>query len=457
MSLKLHNTLTGKTEDFKPIKAGLVSMYNCGPTVYNYAHIGNLRAYIFTDLLRRALEYLGFEVNQMMNITDVGQLTSDADSGEDKMTKALLRESKPLTLEAMQELGEFYTQAFFADLKKLNIKTPTIVEKASDHIDDDINFIRQLEVNGFTYKISDGIYFDIGKLPQYGRLGGLNQKNTEARIIPNPEKHDQRDFTLWKFNDKLGWESPWGKGFPGWHIECSAMSKKYLGVPFDIHTGGVDHIPVHHNNEIAQGEAADGQIPAKFWLHNEHLTMAGGKMAKSAGNFQTLESLKKAGFPPLAYRYWLLGASYRTQMNYSEMGILGAKNAYFKLKSDFLALGENTGKIAEKYQKSFTESVANDLNTPESLALVWKLLADPKISPADKRATLIDFDRVLGLGLAQLKSEPVPEPILKLLQERENARKNQEWKLADDLREQIKATGFEIEDTETGPRANKII
>jgi len=451
MSLFLHNTLTDKTQEFTSIIPGVVTMYNCGPTVYNYAHIGNLRAYVFVDVLRRTLEYLGYEVKQVMNITDVGHLSSDADSGEDKMTGALKREGKPLSLEAMKELGEFYTQAFLGDLEKLNIKRPETLVKASDHIPDDIEFIKKLEVNGFIYKISDGVYFDVGKLSDYGRLGGLNQEQTESRVRPNPEKRDYRDFTLWKFNENLGWESPWGKGFPGWHIECSAMSNKYLGQPFDIHTGGIDHIPVHHNNEIAQGEAAFDKIPAKIWLHNAYLTIGGGKMAKSSGDFMTLSTLERAGFSPLVARFWLLGARYSTPIVYPTDGPIGAKDAYEKIRNAFLLLGTETGKKIEGYQEKFKQALENDLNTPVAISTLWEVLNDSGQSAPDKRATLLDFDRVLGLGLADLKVKRIPVEIMTLVNERELARKKEDWNLSDNLREQIKAKGFEVKDTEDGP------
>src|SRR3989338_11419052 len=302
--LRFYNTLTGKKEPFSPIDPNKkeVRMYNCGPTVYNYSHIGNLRAYVFAYVLRRTLEYNGYKVKQVMNITDVGHLTSDGDDGDDKMVKALKREGKPFTLEAMREVADFYTKAFKDDLTALNIKIPETLEHASDHIPEDIELVQELEAKGFAYKTSDGMYFDTSKFPSYGKLGNINLKGqlAGARVSVNSEKKNPADFTLWKKSHRqgsgqadndIGWESLWGKGFPGWHIECSAMSRKYLGQPFDIHTGGIDHIPVHHQNEIAQSEAAYGVPLANFWLHNEFLKVDGQKMSKSLGNIYTIKNL----------------------------------------------------------------------------------------------------------------------------------------------------------------------
>ncbi|MFA6898388.1 MAG: cysteine--tRNA ligase, partial [Candidatus Paceibacterota bacterium] len=406
--IQLYNTLTKQKENFAPIKAGEVSMYHCGPTVYNYAHLGNLRAYVFADLLRRVFEYENFKVKQVVNITDVGQLVSDADSGEDKMTKALKREGKPLTLEAMAELANFYTQAFVSDLRALNILTPDYLPKASEHINDDIEVIKKLETKGFTYKTSDGIYFAVGKLPTYGKLGGLNQENKQARISANLEKQDQRDFTLWKFDGQIGWESPWGKGFPGWHIECSAMSEKYLGQPFDIHTGGIDHIPVHHNNEIAQSEAANDKPLANFWLHSAFLTLAAGeKMAKSEDNFLTIDSLLKLRTSPLAYRYLLLTTHYRSPLNFSVPVVTASEVALGRLRN-FVSGIKSAGKIEPNYQKQFNEFISDDLDLPKALALAWELVKDDKISAPDKKATLLDFDRVFGLTLDRVETFEIP-------------------------------------------------
>ena len=453
--IQLYNTLTRQKEEFKSIKSGAISMYHCGPTVYNYAHLGNLRAYVFADLLRRLFEYQNFKVKQVMNITDVGHLSDDADSGEDKMTKALKRESKPLTLESMAELADFYTQAFLSDLEALNILTPDYLPKASEHISDDIETIKKLETKGFSYQTSDGVYFSVGKLKTYGKLGGLNPKSTQSRIAVNPEKQDQRDFTLWKFDKELGWESPWGKGFPGWHIECSAMSEKYLGQPFDIHTGGIDHIPVHHNNEIAQSESANGRPLANFWLHSAFLNLASGeKMAKSEDNFLTINSLRKLGIDPLSYRYLLLTVHYQSPLNFTTEALKGAEVALKRLR-DLVSSTESVGQINSDYQNRFRDFTSDNLDLPKALALAWELVRDEKISAPDKKATLLDFDRVFGLGLAKIEKLTVPDNVLALVKERQSARDQSDWAKADTLRKQIEEMGFEVLDTRSGQEIKK--
>jgi cysteinyl-tRNA synthetase len=451
--LRLYNTLTGEKEEFKPIDPSLVRIYTCGPTVYNYAHIGNLRAYVFADILRRTLLYNGYKVKQVMNVTDVGQLVSDADEGEDKMTKGLRREGMPITLEAMRGLGERYVEAFVADLDALNIMRPSEIPKASDHIAEDIEIIKILADKGIAYKTSDGVYFDTAKFPEYGKLGNINLSGQRdgARVAANSEKRSQRDFSLWKFNAELGWQSPWGKGFPGWHVECSAMSRKYLGQPFDIHTGGVDHIPVHHNNEIAQSEAAYGAPLANYWMHNEFINVSGGKMAKSGENFLTLKALSGQNVSPLAYRYYLLGAKYGTPLKYEEPP-LSLHATLENLRQRLLALPEG-GKVDLGWRQKFLEAVNDDLNTPAGLAVLFAVLDDTKIPAEDRRATVFDFDRVLGLGLADAKIPPpeeVPAEIQKLASEREAARAAKNFKKSDELRQLIREKGFEINDTDTG-------
>ena len=437
-------------------------MYNCGPTVYNYAHIGNLRAYVFADTLRRALEWNGYKVKQVMNITDVGHLTSDADEGEDKMTKALKKEGLSLTLEAMKEVGEKYTKIFLGDLSALNIETPDEMPRASEHIKEDIEIIKKLEEKDFAYKISDGVYFDTAKFPSYGKLGNIKHEGQKegARVTPNPEKHNPADFTLWKFDSKLGWDSPWGKGFPGWHIECSAMSRKYLGQPFDIHTGGVDHIGTHHNNEIAQSEAAFGVPLANIWMHNEYLNIAEGKMAKSGENFLTLQLIIKKGISPLAYRYYLLGANYRTPMAFSSESLEAAKNALARLVASLASLPEG-GEINGDYEEKFGEVLNDDLNTPVALSLIWEILDDKKVSPEDKRATILKFDEALGLNLTKLikkELEPIkiPPAVEDLLKERKTARAEKNWNQADKLRDEIKKFGFDVKDSEDGSQIKKL-
>lgn len=457
--IRFHNTLTKTTENFKPINSGEVKMYHCGPTVYDRVHIGNLRSFFLADLLHRLFLYEEYEVHQIINITDIGQLSSDDDSGEDKMTKGLRREGKPITLEAMRELASFYTERFQEDIRGLNILDPEAFPKASEHLPEQIKLIEELESKGFTYKTGDGIYFDTSKDADYGKLGGTTAESNqmESRIGENSEKRNPRDFALWKLNDSIGFESPWGQGFPGWHIECSAMSVKYLGQPFDIHTGGIDLAPIHHNNEIAQSESACGYPLANYWLHNEFLNIKDAKMAKSEGNFLTLDSIKEKGFSPLAYRYFLLGSHYRTPTNFSWEALESAENAYKRLKLFMLFLDKQitegeTGSINENYKREFKETLENDLNTPEALAVVWKLSknAGDDISYADARATLLDFDRILGLSLAQNEFEikHIPEDIQTLLQSRQRAREAKDWAKSDTLRSEIESKGYKVKDTD---------
>jgi len=453
MDIRLFNTLTRSKELFKPIRAGKVSMYHCGPTVYDYAHIGNLRSYVFADTLRRMFEANGYSVNQVINITDVGHLSSDADSGDDKMTKALKRENKPFTLEAMREVADFYTTAFIEDLVALGIKLPSALPKASDHIRENIEIISALESKGFIYKTSDGVYFDTSKYPDYGKLGNRQKAETagEARIAENTEKKNQRDFSLWKFNDKLGWETPWGKGFPGWHIECSAMARKYLGQPFDIHTGGIDHISIHHNNEIAQSECAFGAPLAHIWMHNEFLTIAGGKMAKSEGNIMTLRSLKERGFSAHAYRYTLLTGHYRSPLAYSLEAVEASQNALKGLVAKLHSWPEG-GTADKNMLAAFLEAISDDLDTPKALSLLWEVLKSSTLTEADRRATILAFDSVLGLSLEKEiqtlahKLADIPPAVLALADERRVARAKKDWKRSDELREQLRRAGFDARD-----------
>lgn len=446
----LHNTLSGQKEEFVPLKEGLVSMYNCGPTVYNYAHIGNLRSYIFADTLRRVFEYNGLKVKQVVNVTDIGHLSSDNDDGEDKMTKALKREEKPLTLSAMREVADFYFEKFKEDLKSLNIETPEYFPFASDHIKEDIDLIKKLTEAGYTYVISDGIYFDIKKFPEYGKLGQIKiSDETESRIGINPEKRNAQDFAVWKFNSELGYDAPFGKGFPGWHIECSAMSVKYLGPEFDIHTGGIDHIPVHHNNEIAQANCA-GYNYARYWMHNAHLNIATesgtDKMSKSGDNFITLNSLKEKNIDPLALRYIFLGARYSSPLSFSQEALEGADKTLKRIREKLSSI-ENVGNVV---QTNFTELINDDLDTPKVLALLSETLKRDDISDEDKKATVLDFDRVLGLELDWISKIDIPVEVQKLIEERDKARLNKDFTKSDELREEILKLGFKIKDTENG-------
>ena len=450
MKIYLQNTLSGEKEEFRPIKEGVVSMYNCGPTVYDYAHIGNLRSYIFADTLRRMFEYNGYKVKQIVNITDIGHLVSDNDDGEDKMTKALKREGKPLTLKAMREIADFYFERFKEDLITLNIELPEKFPFASDHVQEDIDLVKTLTEKGFTYATSDGIYFDISKFQNYGKLGNIPQTDDEqSRIGVNPEKRNSRDFAVWKFNDELGYEAPFGKGFPGWHIECSAMSVKYLGSEFDVHTGGIDHIPVHHNNEIAQSVCA-GDPYARYWIHNAHLNLDTGKMAKSGESFITLKTLVERNIDPLAYRYLLLTARYSSPVQFSWEALEGAQTALKKLRSHMSKRHFDTGEVLKKNKDEFQELINDDLDTPKALALIWEVLKDEGISDADKKATILDFDKVLGLELDKIETIEIPENVKKLIKERDAARANKDFQKSDELREKIESLGFDVMDTNSG-------
>ena len=459
MALVLFNTLTRKKENFESIEPNKVRMYSCGPTVYDYAHIGNLRAYIFTDILRRTLKYLDFEIKQVMNITDIGHLSSDRDEGEDKMTKALRRENKEFDLKNMREIAEFYTNKFKEDLKSLNIEIPDEMFFASDFILEDIKLIQRLEKKDFVYKTNDGLYFDTSKMFDYGVLWGGKRVHSEedARIMKNSEKKNSEDFALWKFNDKIGFASPWGTGFPGWHIECSAMSMHELGEQFDIHTGGIEHIPIHHTNEIAQSECATGKKPfVRFWLHNEWVLLGNKKMAKSEGGFLKLNDLKEKNINPLAYRLFCLMANYGSKINFNWEALEGADNALGRLYGFYIDLGDAVGNIIVEYQNKFKEYISNDLDTPKAVSLVWELLKDTSLSDADKKATLLDFDKVLGFNLDKIIKEKIPDEILKIADEREQARKNRDFKKSDDLRKKINSLGYGIKDTDSGPKISKI-
>lgn len=481
MEIRLYNTLTKNKEVFKPIKAGLVGMYNCGPTVYDRAHIGNLRSYVFADILRRTFEYNGYVVDQVINITDVGHLSGEndgnADQGEDKMTKALIRENLPLTLSAMREVATKYFDFFVEDLKELNIKLPRAFPRASDTIQDDIEFIKKLESKGFVYITSDGVYFDTSKFKSYGKLGVItdtvskenleSEKDVKSRIKENTEKRNFRDFAVWKFSAKqiigkevmqIGWDSPWGKGFPGWHIECSVMSRKELGQPFDIHTGGIDHIPVHHNNEIAQSEAAFDQALANYWIHNEFVTIKKAKMAKSENNFITISTLGEQQISPLAYRYWLLTAHYRSPVNFTYSAVQSAQKALIRLLASVSGY-EDGGSVNQAYKERFLTLINDDLNTPQAIALMWDMIKDQSISSADKRATIIDFDNVLGLNISsvphmgdneKIPVNDIPAEIHLLAEARLDARKTKDWAKADALRREIQDRGFDVVDTTSG-------
>jgi len=461
LPLFLYNTLTRKKEKFKPIKSGQVGLYTCGPTVYNYAHIGNLRTYLFEDFLVRVLEYNDYKVKHITNITDVGHLAGDMDMGEDKMEKGAAREGK-----SAWDIAEFYTVAFKQDLTSLNIKEPNLWCKATDNIPEQIALIKKLADKGFTYKTSDGIYFDTAKIKNYNKLSHLplNKLKEGARVEKNDEKKNPTDFALWKFSPsgikrQMEWESPWGIGFPGWHIECSAMSLKYLSGELDIHCGGIDHINIHHTNEIAQSEAATGQRFFNYWMHGAFLNMNNGeKMAKSTGNFLTLDLASTAkNINPLSYRFANLQTHYRKPMEYSEHGLEQAEKGLNSLLKQVAVLGELVGKINEEYKNKFLEIINNDLNLPQALALIAKLLKS-KISNPDKLATILDYDKVLGLNLnlasGILKRETnltdLPLEVQKLIKGRAAARLAKNWLEADRLRIEINNSGYDLEDTLAG-------
>lgn len=465
--LYLFNTLTKEKEIFKPLSPRYVKMYSCGPTVYDYQTVGNLRPPVMANVLRRTLVYNGYAVKQVTNITDMGQLVSDADEGEDKMTRGLRREGKEITLKNMKALGTKYMKVFLKDLKLLNIDTEKITfPRASDYIGEQIALTQALDEKGYVYKTSDGMYFDISKHATYGALGNINLQGLKegARVETNKEKKDHADFALWKFNENLGWDSPWGKGFPGWHIECTAMIFAELGKQIDIHTGGIDLIPTHHNNEIAQAESASGKSPhVKYWLHNAHISIEGQKISKSIGNTIYLRNIIEKEFNPLAYRYWLLTSHYRSPVNFTWQALEGAQTALTRMHKLFIEkLGEKNGDVVTTYQKKFHAAVNDDLDTPQAIALMWELVKDEKIRKANKRATLLNFDAVLGLGLiegsrklkAMLRSEEkrvkitkAPEEVAQLLAARTAARAEKNWDEADRLRKEIEKQGYKIEDT----------
>jgi cysteinyl-tRNA synthetase len=459
--LRFYNTLSGKSDDFKPIRDGEVRMYHCGPTLYGRQHIGNLSMFVFTDVLRRTIEWQGQEVRQVINFTDFGHLSSDSDEGEDKMSRGLKAQGLSPTLSNMKKLAEKYAEIFLKDLSLLNIRTHgTLFPYASEYVSDQIELIVRLGNRGFTYITSDGVYFDTSKFSEYGKLGGLSDGDVQSRVLSNPEKKNARDFALWKFNSELGWSSPWGQGFPGWHIECSAMIIKLLGEQIDIHTGGIEHVSIHHNNEIAQSEAATGKVPfSRFWLHRAHLQLEGGKIAKSAGNVIYLSEITDKGYSPLVFRYFLLQSHYRSSATFSWEALDSAQNAYRRLKEHVASLkNHEVGVKNQEYFEQFQSAIEDDLNTPEALAVVWNLIKDDSVSGADKLSTLLNFDQVLGLDLVhnEFEVKDVPEDVLKLVEDREVARLSKEWHKSDALRESIRNLGFDVLDTEDGPKLKKL-
>ena len=455
MNIRLYDSYRRSLREFEPLRGNQVRMYACGPTVYDYAHIGNLRTYIFEDVLRRTLEFHGYEVLHVMNITDVGHLTSDADTGEDKIEKGARRTGK-----SAWEIAEIYSDAFKEDLRQLNILDPGIWCRATEHVGEQIEDIRTIESNGYTYATSDGIYFDTSKLRNYGYLARLDVDGLNAgQRVEVGEKRNATDFALWKFSPEnqqrqMEWESPWGKGFPGWHIECSAMAVKYLGKMFDIHCGGKDHIPVHHSNEIAQSEACHGTSLANFWLHGYFLE-TDDKMSKSSGDFLRLQTLLERQYDPLGYRYLCLTAHYRNDLKFTWKSLDGAQTALARLRNMVTGWGE-PGIADAGFVTRFRNEIYNDLNTSKGLAVVWNLARSPL--PDDvKKATILECDRVLGLDLANWKTATlaIPDEVAGLLHRRNQARAEKNWGVADEIRLKIKKMGFEIIDTSTGSRIRK--
>ena len=465
MTVKLYNTLTKQKSDFVPLNGNEVRIYSCGPTVYSYAHIGNFRTYIFMDNLRRMLEYNGYTLKHVMNITDVGHLESDSDEGEDKMEKAAKKENK-----SPYEIAEFYTKAFFKDMEKLHIERPEIIAKATEHIPDMLEFAKEIVKNGYGYETSTAIYFDVSKLDKYPVLSNRNieEQIAGARVDVDPEKRNPYDFAIWikaPKNHIMKWDSPWGLSYPGWHLECSAMSRKYLGEEFDIHTGGVDHIPTHHENEIAQSKGAFGKIPAKIWMHVEFLQIDGGKMSKSLGNVYTISQLEEKGIEALAYKLFCYTAHYRTKLNFTFEGAAASQKALNRLREAFVK--HNNGndnvddELIQKSKNKFLDAINDDLNMPLAMSTVWELarndLKSKKISDL-----LLDFDRVLGLDLKnsekyleeQNKVE-LPDEIADLLEKRKKARKEKNWQLSDEIRDVLKEKGYIVKDTKEGMTVEK--
>ncbi len=466
MKITFYNTLGRKKEDFIPLKGNEVRIYTCGPTVYNYAHIGNFRAYIFMDNLRRTLKYNGYQVKHVMNITDVGHLESDADEGEDKMIKAAKREKKD-----PYAIADFYTKAFFKDIQSLNIEVPEIIAKATEHIPEMQKMVEEILANGYAYETSRGIYFDISKLDQYPILSNrkMDEQIAGARVEVDPEKRNPYDFAIWIKADKnhiMKWESPWGLSYPGWHLECSAMSRKYLGDEFDIHTGGIDHIPTHHENEIAQSKGATGKIPARFWMHSEFLLIDGGKMSKSLNNTYTLENLKEKGIEPLAFKLFCYAANYRTKLNFTFEGALAAQKSLNRLREGYLKQKQGNTKVEEKeleeYKVKFLEAINDDLNIPQAMGIVWEIIR--KTEKSKDYATLLEqFDQVLGLDLVHaeeyLKTQNaevvMDEEVKQLVEKRDQARKEKNWALSDEIRDLLQQKGYVVKDTKEGTMIEK--
>ncbi|MDU4892830.1 MAG: cysteine--tRNA ligase [Clostridium sp.] len=462
MSFYIYNTLTRSKDELVTIKKDKVGMYTCGPTVYNYAHIGNLRTYIFEDALKKSLEYVGYKVKHVMNVTDVGHLQSDGDEGEDKMALGASREHK-----TVWEIAKFYEDAFFEDCKKLNVKRPNVVCRATDHINEMIKFIQKLEEKGYTYESNGNVYFEIDKFPGYTKLANLSIDELEAgsRIEIDPNKKNPLDFVLWFTNSKFAnqimqWDSPWGRGFPGWHLECSAMSMKYLGEKIDIHCGGIDHIPVHHTNEIAQSECALGHKWVNYWVHGEFLVLDGGKMSKSSGDFLTVSRLEEEGFNPLDYRYFCLQSKYRKQLVFSFESLKDAQNGYRALKKKIGAIISNiedgltiNKELIEAYQEKFKAQISDDLNLANAFTVLNEVIKDSALNNKEKAFLIEDFDKVFSLDLMTIEREAIEvdeELVNRLIAERNEARANKNYGRSDEIRAELLAMNIEVLDSKEG-------
>ena len=450
-----YNTLTRKKEEFKPNDEKEIKLYSCGPTVYYFAHIGNLRAYLFMDTLRRVLKYNGYKLKHVMNITDVGHLVSDADEGEDKMMKAARRENKnPF------EIAEFYMNAFLKDIDSLNIDRPEIIARATEHIPEMEEYVKQIIKNGYTYQTEDTVYFDTSKLKKYGLLSNIkiDDQKAGARVEFDKNKKNVTDFALWikaPENHIMKWDSFFGKSYPGWHLECSAMGHKYLGENFDIHTGGVDHIPIHHENEIAQAMGYCGRIPANYWMHVEFLQVNGGKMSKSLNNLYTLKDLAEKGYEPLVYRMFNFTSTYRAQINFTFEAMDSAKVSLKRLREGYLKHKEGTETVSkeeiEEYKEKFLDAINDDLNMPVAMSVVWDIIKKQNKSK-DYANLLLDFDKVLGFNLDSYEKteESLPEEIQKLIVERNEARINKNWAESDRIRDILIEKGYTVKDSKEG-------
>ena len=463
MDIYFYNTLTRKKEKFVPIDEKEIRIYSCGPTVYKDATIGNMRTNIFQDVLRKVLRYNGYKIKHAMNITDVGHLVSDGDEGEDKMLKSAREENK-----APEEIANHYTKLFFDDLKNLNLETPEIICKATDHIQDMLKYVEKLVEKGYAYETSTAIYFDISKLDKYPVLSNLNLEDQKAgaRVEVDPEKKNPQDFALWikaPENHLMKWDSPWGPSYPGWHIECSAMGQKYLGEQFDIHTGGIDLIPTHHENEIAQSKGYCGKFPAKYWLHGEYLLIDGGKMSKSLGNVYLIKDIIDKGYDPLVYKLFTYSSHYRNKLNFTWDGIEATSKSLERLKNGYKAHLDGTDKIEDskiiEYEERFHKAINDDLNMPFSMGVVWEVVRNEKKSPK-LAELLLKFDTILGLKIDEETKQDkvqdeIPEEILKLVEERNIARANKDWAKSDELRDKIQEKGFKVIDSKEGTRIEK--